>query len=101
MESGIILDSQLSASDGYARNPAKNGRMRKIGSGAGWCSGTANDGWLQIVFPQFMSITAVALQGHGYPTSADRTYEYHVQYKENYAWKNLKNSSGVDQVCSP
>ncbi len=98
MENGIISDSQLSANDGYNHNPAQNGRMRKISSGAGWCSGTAKDGWLQIVFPRLMSITAVALQGHGYPTSVDRTYKYHIQYKPGYTWINMKDSSGADQL---
>ena len=85
MESGVIEDSQLSHSNLVAGSPAQNGRLWKYD--VGWCAPNGNNNycyneWMQIDFKQPMVITAIATQGHGYRTSADRTYKYYLQYRE-------------------
>eukprot|EP00794_Sanderia_malayensis_P007980 gene7980-8837_t len=95
MENSIIQDSQLTASSEFNGNPPANSRLN---NGGGWCPGSANNGWLQIAFPYAVTITAVALQGHGGNGSPDRTYKYHVQYYESSTWKNVKDSASVDKL---
>eukprot|EP00794_Sanderia_malayensis_P017289 gene17289-19017_t len=95
MENGIIQNSQLTASSEYNGNSAAKSRL---GHPHGWCSGTTNDGWLQITFPYSVTITAVSLQGHGGHGSPDRTYKYHVQYYESNTWKNVKDFNSVDKL---
>ena len=81
MESGVIEDSQLSASTEYNGNPPQTGRLNK--ASAAWCVPISdNDEWMQIDFKQPMVITAIATQGHGNQNSEDRTYKYYLKYRE-------------------
>ena len=81
METGVIEDSQLSASDDYNGNPVQNGRLNK--ADRAWCvKGDSSGEWMQIDFKQPMVITAIATQGHGISDSKDRTYKYYLKYRE-------------------
>ena len=70
MESGSILDSQLSASSSYASSvrPAM-GRLNGVDEGGAWCPSGQVGGprvkeeWLEIDLGRFVLLTAVSLQG--------------------------------------
>ena len=99
MESGIIEDSQLSASTEFNGNPAPNGRLNKVD--AAWCVRMSdNDEWMQINFTQPMVITAIATQGHGIHSSVDRTFKYYLKYREigSTTFQYAKNSTKGSMV---
>ena len=80
MESGVIEDSQLSHSSETGSNPARNGRLNRLGA---WCVANGNNNeWMQIDFKQPMMITAISTQGHSDSYAVDRTYKYYLQYRE-------------------
>ena len=76
----MIEDSQLSHSSETGSNPARNGRLNRLGA---WCVANGNNNeWMQIDFKQPMVITAISTQGHSDSHSVDRTYKYYLQYRE-------------------
>ena len=99
MENGVIEDSQLSHSNAVNGNPAQNGRLNKVN--AGWCAPNgSNNEWLQIDFKQPMVITAISTQGHSSWPWKDRTYKYHLQYREigSATFLYAKNSANDNMV---
>ena len=102
MENKIILDTSISATvnTGSGSNGATHGRLN---NGGGWCAGTSTNEWISIDFPQLMVITAIALQGHGYPLSnvdQRRTYKYYVQHRPSltasWTYVNYNTSNKVN-----
>ena len=68
MESGAILDSQISASSSFASSvgPAM-GRLRSVEGGGAWCPATMvsnySKEWLEVDLEKKMMITGISLQG--------------------------------------
>jgi hypothetical protein len=68
MESGTILDSQLTASSSFASSvgPAM-GRLRSVDGGGAWCPATMvsnySKEWLEVDLEKKMMITGISLQG--------------------------------------
>ena len=87
MESGAILDSQISASSEYNSNSnaARQARLHFQTSGSktgGWSSALSNnDQWLQVDLQQTARVTRIATQGrNGY---SQWVTKYKLQYGED------------------
>ena len=94
----MIEDSQLSHSSQFNGNPARNGRLNRLGA---WCVANGNNNeWMQIDFKQPMMITAISTQGHSSGSSRDRTYKYYLQYREvgSSTFVYAKNSTNFNMV---
>ena len=68
MESGQILDSQISASSEYDnKHSAQNGRLNfeDTGKAGAWVPKSSSGSWLQVDFEILVIITEVLTQGRG------------------------------------
>ncbi|KAL9975106.1 hypothetical protein ACROYT_G012223 [Oculina patagonica] len=87
MESGAILDSQITASTVYHNHVAHNARLHLKESGGipgGW-SARQNDNnqWLQVDLQQTRRVTRIATQGRNGWSPGQWVTKYKLQYGEN------------------
>ena len=83
MESGAILNSQISASSWYNSNLAPHqARLRSRGKGGAWASKWKNlPQWLQVDLGSTMTVTHIATQGR---RNADQwVTKYKIEYRKD------------------
>eukprot|EP00854_Cymbomonas_tetramitiformis_P029168 gene29168-36271_t len=99
MQSGVIQDSQLSASSAWGNDACDvtNGRLLSSGSNHAWCSQTTNVGeWMQVDLGHIRSIRAIATQGRDWDQEAQWVSAYNVSSSvDGITWAAVMNQDGI------
>lgn len=94
MQSGDILDAQLSASTYAANHSAVESRLE---SNTAWCADVSDSyQWLEIAFGELVTLTEISMQGRA--EAAEWTTGYRLSYKPYEYWQFYTNSNGEHEV---
>ena len=92
MESGLIPDSNITASSEKNANTAENGRLN---SGSSWCAGTSDSApYLQIDLQTLHVICAVSTQGNSQADQWVKTYKLQLSI-DGSTWTDYKEGGEV------
>ena len=92
MESGLIPDSNITASSEKNANTAENGRLN---SGSSWCAGTSDSApYLQIDLQTLHIICAVSTQGNSQVDQWVKTYKLQLS-TDGSTWTDYKEGGEV------